>query len=82
MSDFAKNYLSELATVIQNIDPEPLERVIQCMREARDKDLAAPLLLLPSIQTNIRAGRFPEAEANGVHYLKIPVKPAGNTQLI
>ncbi|MYZ49269.1 MBL fold metallo-hydrolase [Propylenella binzhouense] len=43
-------------------------------RRQRDAGLAAPLLLLPSIQTNIRAGRFPEAEANGVHYLKLPVK--------
>jgi len=37
--------------------------------------LAAPTLLLPSIQVNIRAGRFPPAEANGVRYLKIPVTP-------
>lgn len=44
------------------------------MREARDATLSAPKLLLPSIQVNIRAGRFPEAEANGVRYLKIPVK--------
>ena len=44
------------------------------MREARDAGLAAPRLLLPSIQVNIRAGRFPEAEANGVHYLRIPVR--------
>lgn len=43
-------------------------------RESRDAKLAAPLLLLPSIQTNIRAGKLPEAEANGVRYLKIPVK--------
>jgi glyoxylase-like metal-dependent hydrolase (beta-lactamase superfamily II) len=43
-------------------------------REARDAKLAAPLLLLPSIQTNIRAGKFPEAEANGVRYLKLPVQ--------
>jgi glyoxylase-like metal-dependent hydrolase (beta-lactamase superfamily II) len=43
-------------------------------RNERDSKLAAPLLLLPSIQTNIRAGKFPEAEANGVHYLKLPVK--------
>ena len=46
------------------------------MREARDKTLAAPLLLLPSIQVNIRAGKLPPAEANGVHYLKVPVKLA------
>jgi glyoxylase-like metal-dependent hydrolase (beta-lactamase superfamily II) len=43
-------------------------------RTARDAKLAAPTLLLPSIQVNIRAGRFPAAEANGVRYLKIPVK--------
>lgn len=44
------------------------------MREARDATLAVPRLLLPSIQVNIRAGRFPEAESNGVQYLRIPVK--------
>jgi len=43
-------------------------------RTQRDSGLAAPLLLLPSIQVNIRAGRFPEAEENGVRYLRIPVK--------
>ena len=46
------------------------------MREARDKDLAAPLLLLPSIQTNIRAGKLPPPDSNGVSYIKIPVKLA------
>ncbi len=40
------------------------------MRTKRDATLAAPLLLLPSIQVNIRAGHLPPAEANGVHYLK------------
>jgi glyoxylase-like metal-dependent hydrolase (beta-lactamase superfamily II) len=43
-------------------------------RSERDSQLAAPLLLLPSIQTNIRAGRLPAAESNGVRYLKIPVR--------
>jgi glyoxylase-like metal-dependent hydrolase (beta-lactamase superfamily II) len=43
-------------------------------RTARDATLAAPRLLLPSIQVNIRAGHFPPAAANGVHYLMIPVK--------
>ncbi len=43
-------------------------------RATRDAGLAAPLLLLPSIQVNIRAGRFPAAEENGVRYLRIPVK--------
>jgi hypothetical protein len=40
---------------------------------ARDATLAASTLLLHSIQVNIRAGRFLEAEANGVRYLKVPV---------
>jgi glyoxylase-like metal-dependent hydrolase (beta-lactamase superfamily II) len=44
------------------------------MRDARDAKLATPLLLMPSIQVNIRAGRLPPAESDGVHYLKIPVK--------
>ncbi|BDG70117.1 MBL fold metallo-hydrolase [Roseomonas fluvialis] len=42
-------------------------------RTKRDATLAAPALLLPSIQVNIRAGRFPPAEANGVRYLMVPV---------
>lgn len=44
------------------------------MRQRRDKTLAAPALLLPSIQVNIRAGQLPKAESNGVTYLKIPVR--------
>ena len=47
------------------------------MREARDKTLDTPKLLLPAIQVNIRAGRFPPAESNGVSYLRIPVTVRG-----
>ena len=36
------------------------------MREARDATLSTPKLLLPSIQVNIRAGRLPPAEGNGI----------------
>ena len=43
------------------------------VREARDATLDTPRLLLPAIQVNIRAGHFPPAEANGVHYFRIPV---------
>ncbi|MFM2271918.1 MAG: hypothetical protein RL702_983 [Pseudomonadota bacterium] len=43
------------------------------MREARDATLAMPRLILPSVQVNIRAGHFPEPEANGVSYLKLPL---------
>ena len=49
------------------------------MRTARDATLSAPKLLLPSIQVNMRAGRFPPAEANGVRYLMIPVKERAAT---
>jgi len=52
------------------------EHEFVAMRTSRDAKLAAPLLLLPSIQVNIRAGKFPPAEVNGVHYLKVPVKLA------
>ncbi|MFM6992625.1 MAG: MBL fold metallo-hydrolase [Rhodoferax sp.] len=43
------------------------------MRQTRDKTLAMPLLILPSVQVNVRAGRFPPAEDNGVSYLKLPL---------
>ncbi len=46
------------------------------MRTARDSTLSAPLLLLPSIQVNMRAGKLPPAESDGVHYLKVPVRLA------
>jgi glyoxylase-like metal-dependent hydrolase (beta-lactamase superfamily II) len=43
------------------------------MRSKRDATLEMPHLILPSIQINIRAGHFPEPEANGKSYLKIPL---------
>jgi glyoxylase-like metal-dependent hydrolase (beta-lactamase superfamily II) len=43
------------------------------MREARDATLGMPTLILPAIQVNIRAGRFPEASGNGTRYLRIPL---------
>ena len=43
-------------------------------RTARDKTLAAPRLLLPSVQFNIRGGIAPPPEGNGVSYLKIPLR--------
>lgn len=43
------------------------------MRSKRDATLEMPVLILPSVQVNIRAGEMPPAEANGVAYLKIPV---------
>ena len=46
------------------------------LRIRRDATLAAPVLLLPSVQVNIRAGNFPPADANGTIYLRIPVRLA------
>jgi len=43
------------------------------MRTARDKTLSMPVLILPSVQVNMRAGHFPPPDDNGVHYLKIPM---------
>lgn len=43
------------------------------MRTTRDKTLAMPNLILPAVQVNIRGGRLPDPEDNGVSYIKIPV---------
>lgn len=49
------------------------EDAFVAMREARDKTLAAPLLILPSLQVNIRAGAMPPPSAEGRVYLRLPV---------
>lgn len=43
------------------------------MREARDASLSLPVLMLPSIQVNIRAGNLPDPEDNDVSYIRIPL---------
>jgi glyoxylase-like metal-dependent hydrolase (beta-lactamase superfamily II) len=43
------------------------------MRTERDATLSAPALLMPSIQVNMRAGKLPPADANGIHYLRVPI---------
>ncbi|NWE50138.1 MBL fold metallo-hydrolase [Pseudomonas gingeri] len=43
------------------------------MREARDATLEMPVLMLPSVQVNMRSGHLPEPEENGMRYLKIPL---------
>ena len=49
------------------------EAAFVAMRRARDAQLEAPVLLLPSVQVNMRAGELPPPEANGTRYLKIPL---------
>lgn len=43
------------------------------MRDGRDAELGMPKLIIPSIQVNVRAGHLPDAESNGVRYLKVPL---------
>ena len=49
------------------------EAAFVAMRRARDATLRMPALMLPSVQVNMRAGRLPPPERNGVRYLKIPI---------
>lgn len=49
------------------------EDTFVAMREARDKTLEVPVLILPAVQVNIRAGHMPPPESDGSVYLKIPV---------
>ena len=43
------------------------------MREKRDADLSVPKLMIAAIQVNMKAGKLPEPEANGLRYLKMPL---------
>jgi glyoxylase-like metal-dependent hydrolase (beta-lactamase superfamily II) len=49
------------------------EAAFVAMREARDRTLEMPALILPSIQVNMRAGRMPPADSNGTIYLRLPL---------
>jgi glyoxylase-like metal-dependent hydrolase (beta-lactamase superfamily II) len=49
------------------------EEAFVAMRTARDATLDVPMLILPALQVNVRAGRLPPAESDGVSYLKIPL---------
>jgi hypothetical protein len=49
------------------------EDAFVAMRNARDKTLAMPVLTLPSVQVNMRAGQMPPPEDDGNVYLKLPV---------
>ena len=49
------------------------EEAFVAMRTARDKTLSMPVLILPSVQVNIRAGQMPPPDSDGNVYLKLPV---------
>lgn len=48
------------------------------MRTERDAKLGMPKLIIPAIQTNIRAGNLPAAEDNGTQYIKVPINKFGS----
>lgn len=50
------------------------EAAFVALRTKRDSTLPAPVLLLPSVQVNIRAGHLPPPDSNGVSYLRIPIR--------
>jgi glyoxylase-like metal-dependent hydrolase (beta-lactamase superfamily II) len=47
------------------------------LRETRDATLPMPRLIIPSVQVNMRAGKLPPPEDNGVSYLKVPLNTLG-----
>ena len=50
------------------------------LRTGRDAGLAAPRLILPALQVNIRAGEMPPPDANGIRYLRLPINQLGGAQ--
>lgn len=56
-----------------HINSEVSAQAYVAFRNKRDLTLAMPKLILPSVQVNIRAGHFPPAADNGLHYLTLPI---------
>jgi glyoxylase-like metal-dependent hydrolase (beta-lactamase superfamily II) len=56
------------------LSAETSREAFVALRQARDRTLAAPRLLLPSLQVNLAAGRLPAPHRNGVRYLAIPLR--------
>jgi len=58
---------------VLDYDPKSARTSFESAETCGDAQLDMPTLILPAIQINIRAGEFPEPEANGTAYLKIPL---------
>jgi glyoxylase-like metal-dependent hydrolase (beta-lactamase superfamily II) len=69
---FESSVASQRAGNIHVHDGISQEQFVQ-MRTARDATLEMPVLILPAVQINIRAGQMPPKEANGTAYVKIPL---------
>lgn len=63
-----------------HVDAHTMKEQFVAFRQARDETLDAPVLILPSLQVNIRAGDLPEADPSGVTYLKIPLNVLGRAR--
>jgi glyoxylase-like metal-dependent hydrolase (beta-lactamase superfamily II) len=61
------------------LDARTTREAFVAFRAERDATLEAPILLLPSLQVNVRAGALPEPESNGTAYFKIPIRGADRT---
>jgi len=59
------------------LDASTTREEFVALRDERDAMLEAPVLILPSVQVNIRGGELPEPEDNGISYLKIPLNVLG-----
>ena len=56
------------------------EEAFVALRQARDATLEVPALILPALQVNVRAGRMPPSDDNGIAYLRIPLNALGPVQ--
>lgn len=64
-----------------HISAHTREEDFVAMRRARDATLDMPALIIPAVQVNIRAGRLPEPDENGIRYLRVPLDTlGGNTR--
>jgi hypothetical protein len=49
------------------------EETFTQLREERDRGLAMPRLIIPSLQVNMKAGELPAKDSNGTRYLRVPL---------
>lgn len=59
------------------IDAKTSRADFVAFRGARDVEIQAPVLILPAMQVNIRAGALPEPDSKGTSYLKVPLDRLG-----
>ena len=60
-----------------HVGGEADEEAFVKMRTERDAKLAAPKLILPALQVNIRAGELPPPDANNIRYMRLPLNQLG-----